>query len=615
VDRRDDPTANAAPLPFDGKAFVATLPGASGVYRMLDGEGGVLYVGKAANLRKRVGNYFLRPQLDPRLAAMVAKIAKVEYTATRTEGEALLLENELIKSLKPRYNILLRDDKSYPYIYLSGGEHYPRMAFHRGARTGPGRYFGPFPSAHAVRESLSLMQKLFKVRQCEDSYFRNRSRPCLQHQIGRCSAPCVGLVARDDYQVDVRHAGLFLDGESTRVIEELAADMERASGALEFERAARIRDQIATLRRVQAQQFVADAEQDADFLACKVAEGVACVHALFFRNGVSLGSRSFFPRPGVETGESEVLAAFVSQYYLERPAPSAVILSHAIEGSELIGEVLSERRGRRVEIRSSVRGDRARLVEMAMRNAELALGAELATKESQARRWQALADVVGLGAPPERVECFDISHTMGEATVASCVVFDANGAVKSQYRRYNIAGVAPGDDYGAMRQALERRFRRARAENGEVPDVLLIDGGKGQVAAARGVLADLAIDGVEIIGVAKGEERRPGLETLVLGAELVEKRPDAAHPGLHAIQQIRDEAHRFAITGHRARREKKRETSRLEEITGVGARRRAALLKHFGGLVGVQRAGVEELMQVPGINRGIAERIYAALHG
>ncbi|HVF34814.1 MAG TPA: excinuclease ABC subunit UvrC [Candidatus Saccharimonadia bacterium] len=600
---------------FDGKAFVATLPGAAGVYRMLADDGGVLYVGKAANLRKRVGSYFLRPQLDPRLAAMVARIASVEYTATRTEAEALLLENELIKSLKPRYNVLLRDDKSYPYIYLSGGEDFPRMAFHRGARTGPGRYFGPFPSAHAVRESLSLMQKLFKIRQCEDSYFRNRSRPCLQFQIGRCSAPCVGLVGAQEYQHDVRHAGLFLDGQSSRVIGELVQQMEQASESLEFERAARTRDQIGTLKRVQAQQFVADTEPDADILACRVREGIACIHAMYFRNGVSLGSRSYFPRPGIEVDEGEVLGAFVTQYYLDRPPPSVVILSHAIPDEALIAQVLGERRRRMVELRHSVRGDRARLVEMALRNAELALGAELATKDSQVRRWQALTTLLELENPPARVECFDISHTMGEATVASCVVFDANGPVKSQYRRYNIAGITPGDDYAAMRQALERRFRRACDEGAEVPELLLIDGGAGQVAGARAVLGELGVTRVAVVGVAKGEERRPGLEVLILGERLVEARPDAAHAGLHAIQQIRDEAHRFAITGHRARREKKRETSRLEEIAGVGSRRRAALLKHFGGLAGVQRAGVEELMQVPGINRGIAERIYAALHG
>ena len=601
--------------PFDGKAFVAALPGAPGVYRMLDAAAQVLYVGKAANLRKRVGHYFLRPPLDPRLAAMVARIANVEVTVTRTEGEALLLENELIKSLKPRYNVLLRDDKSYPYIYLSGGEDFPRMAFHRGARGGAGRYFGPFPSAHAVRESLSLMQKLFKIRQCEDSYFRNRSRPCLQHQIGRCSAPCVGLVGPDDYNADVRRAGLFLDGQSTRVIGELVAEMEQAAANLDFERAARTRDQIATLKRVQAQQFVADTDQDADYLACVAREGVACIHALFFRNGVSLGSRSFFPRPGVESAAPDVLEAFVTQYYLDRPPPSLVILSHAVPGQDLIAQVLSERRKRRVELRSSVRGDRARLIEMALRNAELALGAELATKESQARRWQALTELLALPKPPARVECFDISHTMGEATVASCVVFDQNGPVKAQYRRYNIAGIVPGDDYAAMRQALERRFRRARDEGGELPDVLFIDGGRGQVAGTRAVLEELGVAGIEIVGIAKGEGRRPGLEALVAGHDLAERRPDAAHPGLHAIQQVRDEAHRFAITGHRARREKKRETSRLEEIAGVGARRRTALLKHFGGLAGVQRAGIEELMQVPGINRGIAERIYAALHG
>ena len=607
-------TADGQRGEFDGKLFVKTLSSAPGVYRMLDADGAVLYVGKAANLRKRVGNYFLRPQLEPRLAAMVGRIAHVEVTITRTGAEALLLENDLIKSLKPRYNILLRDDKSFPYIYLSGGEDFPRMAFHRGARTGAGRYFGPFPGAHAVRESLSMMQKLFGVRQCEDSFFRNRTRPCLQHQIGRCTAPCVALIAPQDYAQDVRHAALFLDGQSTQVIEELAAEMERASAALDFERAARTRDHIANLKRMQAKRHIGGTDADADVLACRVEAGTACVHAMFFRNGANMGSRNFFPRLPGESDPAQVLAAFVTQYYLERPAPALVVLSHAIPDQSLIAEVLAERSGHRVELRSKVRADRARLLELACRNAEIALGTELASRHNQERRWQALTALLRLDSPPERVECFDISHTMGEATVASCVVFDAAGPVKAQYRRYNIAGVAPGDDYGAMRQALTRRFRRAQAEGGVLPDVLLIDGGKGQVREARAVLAELGITSVEVAGIAKGEDRRPGFETLVLGPSLVEVTADAADPGLHAIQQIRDEAHRFAITGHRARREKRREHSSLEEIPGVGARRRAALLRHFGGLTGVTQAGAEELMQVKGIDRGLAERIYAALH-
>jgi excinuclease ABC subunit C len=600
------------PQPFDGKAYARTLGHAPGVYRMLDADAQVLYVGKAANLHKRVGSYFLKPQLEPRLAAMLARVAAIEVTVTRTEGEALLLENELIKSLKPRYNVLLRDDKSYPYIHLSGGEDYPRMAFHRGARSGKGRYFGPYPSAHSVRESLGLMQKLFRVRQCEDSYFRNRSRPCLQYQIGRCSAPCVGLVAAEEYARDVRHAAMFLDGQSTAVIDELVAEMERASAALEFERAATIRDQIATLKRMQERQYVSEAEDDADVLACRVADGIACVHALFFRNGVSLGGRSFFPRAPAGADAAEVLGAFVGQYYLDRPPPSLVLLSHAIEDQQVLAQVLGERRGRKVELRAAQRGERARLVEIAARNAEQAIATEAASQRTLGARWSALATLLGLAEEPSRVECFDISHTMGEAPVASCVVFDRGGPVKAQYRRYNIAGITPGDDYAAMRQALERRFRRVREEAGPLPDVLLIDGGRGQVHEALRVLADLGIDAVQVIGVAKGPDRKVGLEELLIGQRVL--KPAASDSGFHLIQMIRDEAHRFAITGHRARRQKARETSRLEDVPGIGARRRAALLKHFGGLAGVVRAGVDELSQVGGVSRELATRIYAALH-
>jgi len=478
---------------FDGKAVAQALGAGPGVYRMLDDQGAVLYVGKASSLRKRVGSYFSRPQLQPRLMAMVSRIAAIETTVTRTEAEALLLENELIKSLKPRYNVLLRDDKSYPWIHLATDQEFPRLGFHRGARGRAGRYFGPFPSAHAVRESIDLLQKLFRVRQCEDSFFRGRSRPCLQHQIGRCTAPCVGLINHEEYARDVRHTAMFLDGRSTTVTGELAAEMDAASRALDFERAALLRDQIATLKQVQARQFVSTAEQEADVLGCAVGDGMACVHALFFRNGVSLGGRSFFPRAPADADATTVLGAFVSQHYIEHPAPHLVLLSHPIEDDELLSAALSERRGGRVELRHAQRGERARLVEMALRNAMQAIATQKLSRDTIEARWNSLATLLGLETPPARIECFDVSHIRGEATVASCVVFDRSGPVKAQYRRYNIDGVAPGDDYGAMRQALQRRFRRAQKEHGPIPDLLLIDGGRGQLAQAEAVLSELAV--------------------------------------------------------------------------------------------------------------------------
>jgi excinuclease ABC subunit C len=597
---------------FDGKAFVRTLSGSPGVYRMLGGADEVLYVGKAGSLRKRVGSYFLKPRMEPRIAAMVAQIARVEVTVTRTEGEALLLEAQLIKSLRPRYNILLRDDKSYPYIYMSAGQDYPRMGFHRGAKTGKGSYFGPYPSAYAVRESLNLMQKLFLVRQCEDSYFRNRSRPCLQYQIKRCSAPCVGLIAVAEYADSVRHAAMFLDGKSNEVVEELAAAMEKSSAGLDFERAAVLRDQVATLKRIQAQHYVQGASADLDVLACRIDSGTACVSVLFFRNGVNLGSRDFFPKPGIDALESDVLTAFIAQYYLERPAPRELIVSHSLPDAALLSEVLSGQSGHGVEVKDSVRAERARFLELARKNAEAALAMRLASNRTMHERFEALRDLLELDETPHRLECFDISHTMGEATVASCVVFGPDGAEKSQYRRFNINGVEPGDDYGAMRQALERRYRRQQAGEGKLPDVLLIDGGKGQVKQALDVLADLAIAGVLVVGVAKGPERRAGHESLIVGDKTLWPGPESA--ALHLIQSVRDEAHRFAITGHRQRREKAREKSRLEDIGGIGAKRRAALLKHFGGIAGVAAAGAEELARVKGVSRELAERIYASFH-
>jgi excinuclease ABC subunit C len=601
------------PQAFDGKAFVRNLTTSPGVYRYFDVGDELLYVGKAANLKKRVGNYFLKPRMEPRIASMVSQIARVEVTLTRTAGEALLLESQLIKSLKPRYNIMLRDDKSYPYIYLSGSEDYPRLAFHRGSRAGPGRYFGPYPSTFAVRESLNLMQKLFKVRQCEDSYFRNRSRPCLQHQIGRCSAPCVNLISVPDYLSDVRHAEMFLEGRSSAVIDELAGSMEQASKALNFERAASLRDQVAALRKLQAQHFVQGASADMDVIACCMESGMACVSVLFFRNGVSLGSRDFFPRLPMDASTADVLEQFIAQYYLDRQVPRELVLSETVEDIDVLAGVLSEYAGHAVALKPSVRGERARFLEMAQRNASAALTSRLASRQTLGARFDDLMRLLELPEPPRRIECFDISHTMGEATVASCVVFGPEGAEKSHYRRFNIAGITPGDDYAAMHQALTRRFRKV-AEGGVRPDILLIDGGSGQVAQALDVLRELGVEGIVVIGVAKGPGRRAGEETLVLADSGRTLHPGPSSPALHLIAAVRDEAHRFAISGHRKRREATRERSVLEDVVGVGARRRTALLKAFGGIGGIEAAGVEELMKVKGIDRGLAERIYAMLH-
>jgi len=605
----------SSPQAFDGKAFVKTLSTSPGVYRYFDEDGDLLYVGKAGNLKKRVGSYFLKPRMEPRIAAMVSQIARADITVTRTEGEALLLESQLIKSLKPRYNILLRDDKSYPYIYLSGGEDYPRLAFHRGARNMPGRYFGPFPSTFAVRESLNLMQKLFKVRQCEDSYFKNRSRPCLQHQIGRCTAPCVKLITVDDYRNDVRHAEMFLEGRSSAVIDELAGQMEHASKSLEFERAAALRDQVAALRKLQAEHHVQGASADMDVLACRIESGMACVSVLFFRNGISLGTRDFFPRLPLDAEPADVLEQFIAQYYLDRPVPRELILCETLPNQQILGEMLAQQSGHAVELKSSVRGERARFLQMAERNAQASLTAKLASRQTLGARFDDLQKLLELSEPPRRIECFDISHTQGELTVASCVVFGPEGPEKSHYRRFNISGITPGDDYAAMHQALVRRFRKVAEGEGARPDVLLIDGGSGQVAQALDVLKELGVTGINVVGVAKGPGRRAGEETLILADSGRNLHPGPASPALHLVAAVRDEAHRFAISGHRKRREKARERSVLEDVPGIGARRRTALLKAFGGLAGVEAAGVEELTRVKGIDRGLAERIYAVLHG
>ncbi|HZX77805.1 excinuclease ABC subunit UvrC [Lysobacter sp.] len=598
---------------FDGKAFVKNLSTAPGVYRMIAADDSVLYVGKAGALRNRVSSYFNATPKSARIMAMLAQTARMEVTVTRTEAEALILENQLIKSLRPRYNVLLRDDKSYPYVLMTQ-ESWPRIAMHRGARSIPGRYFGPYASVGAVRDTLNLMHKLFKLRSCEDSVFRNRSRPCLQHQIGRCSAPCVGLVPPRDYAESVRRAGLFLDGRSDELSEELVKSMEAASVRLDFEEAARLRDLVASIRSLQARQYVDGRAADLDVLAIAMQGAAACVLLLAFRDGRNLGTRAFFPKTNGSENAEEVLAAFVSQYYGEQVPPREIVLDRDIPDRELIEHALSSTGERRVQIKCNVRAERAGYVDLARRNAELALSAERTSHAAQHARAEGLRDLLGLPALPARIECFDISHTMGEATVASCVVFDAQGPVRGQYRRFNIAGIEPGDDYAAMHQAIERRFRRAVEEGGVVPDVLLIDGGAGQVAQARSVLDDLGVEGVTLVGVAKGPERRPGEEELLLpdGRTV---RPGAESPALQLVQQVRDEAHRFAITGHRGRRQKLRNTSRLEDIPGIGPRRRANLLRHFGGLGGLKAAGIEEIARVDGINDALAERIYATLHG
>ncbi|HET9818085.1 MAG TPA: excinuclease ABC subunit UvrC [Rhodanobacteraceae bacterium] len=605
---------SSAAAAFDGKAFVRTLTTSPGVYRMFGEGDALLYVGKASNLRKRVGSYFLKPQLEPRIASMVSQIARIEVTLTRTEGEALLLEAQLIKSLKPRYNIMLRDDKSYPYIFVSE-DAFPRIVFHRGAKREKGRYFGPYPSAHAVRESLDLMQKLFKVRNCSNAFFRNRTRPCLQYQIGRCSAPCVALIDKAEYAEDVRHAVMFLEGRSTGVLDELAAAMEAASARQDYERAARLRDQVATLRSLQAHHYVRGASADMDVFACRVEAGVACVSVLFFRNGISLGSRDHFPKLSLDAAPEDVLAQFLAQYYLDQPVPAEVVCDREPADATALAEMLSTRREREVALKWRVRGERARFVELAARNAEAALLARLSSRQTLHTRFEALRVLLRLDETPLRLECFDISHTMGEETVASCVVFGPEGPLKNHYRRFNIRGVTGGDDYAAMRQALERRFKPLARGEGEAPDVLLIDGGKGQVAQALDVLRELGLDGIEVVGVAKGPSRREGEETLVLGDSGRELEPGPDSPALHLIDAVRDEAHRFAITGHRRRREKARERGVLEDVPGIGAARRAALLKAFGGHAGVVGAGVEELCRVRGINRELAERIHAFLHG
>ncbi len=599
---------------FDPKPFLETLTCRPGVYRMLDEEAKPLYIGKAKDLKRRVSSYFTR-SLNMRIQSMVSQIKGIEVTVTHTEAEALILENTLIKSLKPRYNILLRDDKSYPYIYLANDQPFPRLTWHRGAKSGSGRYFGPYPNIGSMRENLRLLQKLFPVRQCEERFFRNRSRPCLQYQIKRCTAPCVGLVTQEDYSEDVQDATLFLEGKAAQVTDHLIERMEQASAQLEFEQAARYRDQIAALRRIQEKQYVSGERGDLDIIAAAVKGGVACVQLFFIRAGRNLGNKVFFPKTPDGAQERAVLSAFMAQYYIGKEVPPRVIVNRMPDEAGLLTEVLTEQAGRRVEITDRVRGERMRWLQMAQQNTSLALDARLASKAGLRARLDALQQALDLDEPPVRMECFDVSHTGGEQTVASCVVFDEQGALKSDYRRFNIEEITPGDDYAAMEQALNRRYRRIQAEEGRLPDILFIDGGRGQLSAAASVLDELGVQGVTLVGIAKGADRKPGLEQLFLFGQQAPIILPPNSPALHLIQQIRDEAHRFAITGHRQRRGRSRKTSVLEEIPGIGPKRRQRLLRQFGGLQELARAGVDDLSRVEGVSRRLAQQIYEAFHG
>ncbi len=607
------------PDSFDSKNFLKNVTSKPGVYRMFDAEGTVIYVGKAKSLKKRLASYFRKNLDSPKTRAMVSQIADVEVMVTHTEGEALLLENNLIKELKPRYNILLRDDKSYPYIFLSTNDDFPRLAYHRGAKRAKGRYFGPYPSAGAVRESLNLLQKIFPVRQCEDSFYRNRTRPCLQYQIKRCTAPCVDFVSKEAYAEDVTHAVMFLEGRNEQVIDDLVAKMETASKNLAFEKAAHYRDQIVNLRRVQEKQFVSNEGGDLDVVACEVQNGIACVQVFFIRGGRNLGNKSFFPKQTDQATPAEVLAAFLPQYYLashhsKGEIPRRILLNYELEEMGWLSDLLGEQAGYPVRLSTEVRSERRRWLEMAVENVRIALKSHLTSKANMTQRYEALQDALRLDAMPQRMECFDISHTMGEATVASCVVFDQNGPLKSDYRRFNITDITGGDDYAAMRQALSRRYTRLKKGEGALPDILFIDGGKGQLAQATEVMAELQITDVLLVGIAKGVARKPGEETLFLSGDTTPFILEPDSPALHLIQQIRDEAHRFAITGHRARRSKARNVSPLEGIDGLGPKRRQQLLKHFGGIQEVMRAGVADLAKLNGISAELAQRIYDQFH-
>ena len=615
---------------FDAQSFLKGLTQRPGIYQMLGENGAILYIGKAKNLRKRVASYFSKTGLSIKTQALVNRIITIDVTVTQTEIEALLLEQNLIKQNLPPYNILLRDDKSYPYIFLSDQDKYPQLAFHRGSKRRLGSYFGPFPSVQAVRESMSFLQKTFKVRQCDDSFFKNRTRPCLQYQIKRCTAPCVDLVTPESYHQDVDYTKMFLEGKSDNLIKKFEVEMDWSSKNLNFEHAAILRDQITALRKIQAEQVVESGNKNIDIVAASQDGSQGCIHILYIRQGRILGSRTFYPRVPLATSPGEILEHFIPQYYLRDGGkgdfPKEIVVNAKLDDSELFASAVSSVAGYKIEFKCRSRAIRKKWIELAEQTANQNLKSLIISKQNLLQKFEALQKLLNLQELPGRLECFDISHSSGEATVASCVVFDTNGPLKSDYRRFNIKDITAGDDYAAMEQALTRRYKRLQKGEEKSPDILLIDGGLGQLKKAANVLEELGVIGVEIVGVGKGRTRKSGFETLLLApslgsegiidakndyTELVLESDSAA---LLLIQQIRDEAHRFAITGHRQRRDKKRKTSSLEEIEGVGPKRRRELLRFFGDINEVKRASVAELMRVPSISKKVAESIYSILH-
>jgi len=597
-------------MSFDHKTFLKNVGTSPGIYQMFDDNQTLLYVGKAKNLKARLSSYFRKTGLPIKTQSMMRKVVDVQVVVTHTENEALILESNLIKDHKPRYNILLRDSKSYPFIHIDDSHDFPRLSFYRGDRSEAGRYFGPYPGVTAIRETLALLQKVLPVRQCDDNFYSNRSRPCLQHQIKRCSAPCVGLVSKENYAKDIELAALFLQGKDESITEQLQKNMMAASEELNFEEAAGWRDRINALRRVQSHQSITAGHSDIDLITVASLHGKVCVEVTFIRGGRHSGSNGHYPKVSLDYTEAEILSAFITQYYHKRPAPKEIIVGQKLAESAFIEQWLSDQSNHKVRVIYSVRGHRRDWLNMAQLNVTERLKRNLAEAQSVQNRLESLSQVFDLEQTISRIECFDISHTQGQQTVASCVVFTDAGLTKSDYRRYNIKGITPGDDYAAMRQAIERRYQRVLKEEGKLPDVLLIDGGKGQLSSATEVMRELQISNVMLVGIAKGEGRKPGLETLFIEGQSVGIKLAANSVAMHLVQQIRDEAHRFAITGHRARRAKAQTQSVLQDIPGVGAKRRQALLKHFGGLQGIQQAGVKDISKVAGINDELAKKIY-----
>ncbi|MBS0358057.1 MAG: excinuclease ABC subunit UvrC [Proteobacteria bacterium] len=603
---------------FDPKLFIKTLPSLPGIYQMVNTHGEIIYVGKANNLKSRVSSYFQKSNQGAKTKSLVQQIAGIEIILTHSETEALLLENNLIKKLKPKYNILLRDDKTYPYIHLTDHPDFPRLDFYRGRTHGKGKYFGPYPSSLAVRESLHFLQKLFRIRSCKDSFFRNRTRPCLQHYINRCTAPCVNLIDKATYQKDIRHAVMFLEGKNESVINELVKRMEESSQKRHFEEAAQYRDQIAQLRKVQETQYVTKQEGNLDVIAIVSEKEWACIYVLSFREGRLLGSQDFLIELPISMDISEVLETFLTQFYLnpirQSDLPDTILLNQGFSNLDSIAALFHQELKKKIILQVQGRTQKKQWLNMAAQNAKQKLNVHLASKSHFLERFYALQSAMNLAALPEDLACFDISHTFGESTVASCVVFDREGPKKTEYRRFNIQGIKGGDDYAALHQAVNRHFTQLLTNEKKLPDILFIDGGKGQVHEVVKALSEIQIHDIIIIGIAKGPARKPGLETLILWNEHQEVSLPSDSPALHLIQQIRDESHRFAITGHRKQRDKKRKVSYLENIPGIGQKRSQELLKHFGGLQDLKVASIESIAQVPGINRSLAERIYQALH-